>query len=194
MRTEHVVVNRYDPRWSGQFAAIQGEIEAALGDLAVRVEHVGSTSVEGLAAKPVIDIDVVIEDRSKLADAIKALSAIGYTHEGDLGIEGREAFKYSGPGPARHLYVCAKDSSELARHTAFRDYLRRHPEAAAEYAAVKEKGARLYPYNVDKYIEYKSPFIERIYALIESEGREKEAAQADEPRGEETEKENENDA
>lgn len=168
MNKKHVVVMPYDENWKQAFTNIKSELEAALGDLALRIEHVGSTSVEGLSAKPVIDIDVVIEDTSMLEFVIVALAKIGYSHEGDLGIPGREAFKYKGKDHLmkHHLYVCAKDSAELKRHLAFRDYLRSHPEAVKEYSRVKTDGAELYPYDIDKYIEYKSPFIDGIYGKI----------------------------
>lgn len=168
MNKKHVVVMPYDVKWKQAFTNIKSELEAALGDLALRIEHVGSTSVEGLSAKPVIDIDVVIKDTSILEPVISALAKIGYRHEGDLGIPGREAFKYEGKEHLmkHHLYVCVEDSSELKRHLAFRDYLRSHPEAVKEYSRVKTEGAQLYPYDIDKYIEHKSPFIENIYAKI----------------------------
>lgn len=168
MNKKHVVVMPYDVKWKQAFTNIKSELEAVLGDLALRIEHVGSTSVEGLSAKPVIDIDVVIKDTSILEPVISALAKIGYRHEGDLGIPGREAFKYEGKEHLmkHHLYVCAKDSDELKRHLAFRDYLRSHPEAVKEYSRVKTEGAELYPYDIDKYIEHKSPFIEEIYAKI----------------------------
>lgn len=168
MNKKHVVVMPYDVKWKQAFTNIKSELEAVLGDLALRIEHVGSTSVEGLSAKPVIDIDVVIKDTSILEPVISALAKIGYRHEGDLGIPGREAFKYEGKEHLmkHHLYVCAKDSDELKRHLAFRDYLRSHPEAVKEYSRVKTEGAELYPYDIDKYIDHKSPFIEEIYAKI----------------------------
>lgn len=163
-----VIVQPYNKEWKSDFEAIRSELDIALGDLAMRIEHVGSTSVEGLSAKPVIDIDVVIRDRSVLPEVVIALQKAGYNHEGNLGIPGREAFKYEGKEHLRkhHLYVCAQDSEELRRHTAFRDYLRSHPEAVAEYSRVKEEGASLYPWDIDKYIEHKSPFIEKIYKEI----------------------------
>ena len=163
-----VIVQPYNKEWKSDFEAIRSELDFALRDLAVRIEHVGSTSVEGLSAKPVIDIDVVIRDRSVIPEVVIALQKAGYNHEGNLGIPGREAFKYEGKEHLRkhHLYVCAQDSEELRRHTAFRDYLRSHPEAVAEYSRVKEEGARLYPWDIDKYIEHKSPFIEKIYKEI----------------------------
>lgn len=168
MTKKHVVVEPYNIIWKQDFQNIKAEIEDALGDLALSIEHVGSTSVEGLSAKPIIDIDVVIEDRLILDDVILALKKIRYTHEGDQGIEGREAFKYQGKEHLRkhHLYVCAKDASELRRHIGFRDYLRNHPEAVAEYSRVKTEGAIKYPYDIDGYIAYKSDFIEQIYEII----------------------------
>ena len=163
-----VIVQPYDEAWKADFKAIRDELDAVLKDLVLQIEHVGSTSVEGLSAKPIIDIDVVIEDRTCLPAVISALEKIGYTHEGDLGIPGREAFKYSGKEHLRqhHLYVCTKDAEELKRHIGFRNYLRSDPEAVAEYSRIKEEGARLYPEDIDKYIEYKTPFIEMIYERI----------------------------
>lgn len=168
MGTKRVVVLPYDEQWKQDFLNIKAELTDALGQLATAIEHVGSTSVEGLSAKPVIDIDVVIRDRTLLDDVIAALRKIGYQHEGDLGIAGREAFRYDGKEHLRkhHLYVCPVDSPELKRHIAFRDYLRTHPDAAREYGRIKEEGARRYPDDIDRYIEYKSPFIERLYAEI----------------------------
>ena len=168
MKTKHVVVLPYDEAWADRFAEIKTEIEAALGELVFRIEHVGSTAVPGLSAKPIIDLDVVIRDSSAFHAAAAALEAIGYQHEGDLGIAGREAFRYDGKDHLQkhHLYVCAQGSAELKRHLAFRDYLRTHPEAVREYSRVKEEGAALYPYDIDGYIEHKTPFIWRIYQEI----------------------------
>ncbi|MCR5228434.1 MAG: GrpB family protein [Eubacterium sp.] len=165
---KHVVVHSYEKTWADDFVAIRDELNTVLKDLSLRIEHVGSTSVEGLSAKPIIDIDVVIENRGKLLEVIAALQKLGYSHEGDQGIPGREAFKYVGKEHLRkhHLYVCAQDSEELRRHIAFRDYLRSHPDAVAEYSRIKEEGAELYPWDIDKYIEHKSPFIESIYKRI----------------------------
>ena len=168
MRTSYVTVIPYSDQWERDFLKIKDEIKSALGELAERIEHVGSTSVRGLSAKPVIDIDVVISDSSVLSDVIAALGRIGYQHEGDLGITGREAFRYDGKDHLQkhHLYVCPEDSAELRRHIALRDYLRSHPEVAAEYSRIKEEGAALYPEDIDRYIEYKTPFIEKIYREI----------------------------
>jgi GrpB-like predicted nucleotidyltransferase (UPF0157 family) len=168
MAAKHVVVLPYDDQWKQDFLKIKTELADALGQLATGIEHVGSTSVEGLSAKPVIDIDVVIKDYSVFDNVVIALEKIGYRHEGNLGIPEREAFKYDGKEHLKkhHLYVCPEDSEELKRHIAFRDYLRSHPDAVKEYSRIKEDGARMYPYDIDRYIEYKSPLIDKIYKEI----------------------------
>ncbi len=168
MVTKHVVVRPYDEQWKQDFLRIQAELTNALGQLAIGIEHVGSTSVQGLSAKPIIDIDVVIQDYTVLEAVVSALGEIGYQHEGNLGIVGREAFKYDGKEHLKkhHLYVCPEDSPELRRHIAFRDFLRTHPEAVREYSRIKEEGAKQYPNDIERYIEHKSPFIEKIYAEI----------------------------
>ena len=166
MRTAKVTVLPYDSAWKSAFEAIKKEIEGAAGDLILGVEHVGSTSVEGMSAKPCIDLDVVIRDVSVLEAVIARLAAIGYIHEGDLGIPGREAFKYTDTPhlQTHHLYVCPRDSRELHRHITFREFLKSHPEAVRQYSRVKETAAQLYPDDIDRYIAYKSPCIEELYA------------------------------
>ena len=115
MRTATVIVLPYDPAWKSGFEAIRREIVAAAGDLIIGIEHVGSTAVEGLSAKPCIDIDVVIKDYSVFETLVNRLAEIGYMHEGDLGIKDREAFCYTDkPHLAKHhLYVCPQYSVEL---------------------------------------------------------------------------------
>lgn len=168
MHRRHIIVQPYDEAWKQDFISISNEIRDALGELALRIEHVGSTSVPGLSAKPVIDIDVVIRDHSVLDEVISRLAKIGYQHEGNLGIAGREAFGYEGKEHLKehHLYVCPEDSPELKRHIAFRDYLRSHPDAVQEYSRIKEEAASFYPYDIDQYIGHKSPVIEKIYKEI----------------------------
>ena len=165
---KNVIVLPYDEQWEQAFENIKDEILEALGSVALRIEHVGSTSVRGLSAKPIIDIDVVIKDYSVFDAVVTALEEIGYHHEGDLGIAAREAFRYDGKGHLQkhHLYVCPQDSAELKRHIAFRDYLRTDPEAVREYSRIKEEGATLYPKDIEKYIQHKAPFIEKIYREI----------------------------
>ena len=165
MRTKHIVVLPYDEKWKQDFIDIKNEIMDAIGTLAIAIEHVGSTSVVGLSAKPIIDIDVVVKP-GDVEKTIRALEQIGYSHEGNLGIEGREAFAYEGKEhlQAHHLYVCPENSEELRRHLAFREYLRTNQVAREKYGSIKLEAAKLYPDDIEKYIEYKSPIIEEIYA------------------------------
>ena len=167
MRTKRVVVESYDETWTSAFEEIKKEIESAVGDLIIGIEHVGSTSVEGLSAKPIIDIDIIINDYSIFDAVVNKLNTIGYIHEGNLGIKDREAFKYSDKSHLQrhHLYVCPQQSEELHRHITFRDFLRSNPEAVKRYGAVKEKAAQLFPDDMDKYIEYKAPCVEELYEM-----------------------------
>ena len=165
MRTKRVVVVPYDKAWKNAFEEIKTEIEAEIGDLIIGIEHVGSTSVEGMSAKPCIDIDVIIKDYSAFGEIVRKLGVIGYIHEGDLGIQDREAFKYADKPHLmlHHLYVCPQDSEELRRHITFRDFLRKNPEAVKKYSRVKETAAQLFPDEIEQYIAFKAPCIEELY-------------------------------
>ena len=179
--TRTIEIVDYDPTWPETFTGISQVVAAALGPLALRIEHVGSTAVPGLGAKPIIDLDVVIESPRVLPLVVEALGTLGYAHEGDGGVPGREAFRSAdgtvpadGSGrawPAHHLYVCPVDSEELRRHLRFRDHLRGHPEAAARYDALKRDLARRYANDIDAYVEGKSAFVEGILAVDGGEAR-----------------------
>lgn len=167
MKTAKVIVLPYDTAWKTAFEEIKKELEEAIGDLIIGIEHVGSTAVEGLSAKPCIDIDVIIRDYSIFDAVVCKLKTIGYIHEGDLGIKDREAFKYSDKPHLlnHHLYVCPRYSEELHRHITFRDFLRSNLEAVKKYSLSKETAAQLFPDSIDQYIEYKSPCIEELYKM-----------------------------
>ena len=164
MRTKSVVVEKWNSKWKDEFEKIVASLGEDIIYNSIKIEHVGSTSVEGLSAKPVIDLDIVIE-KDKFAIIKELLNKKGYEHEGDLGIEGREAFSYSGKEElmTHHLYVCPKNSKELFKHITFRNFLENNPALAAEYSKVKEQAAVLYPDDIDKYMEFKSEIIENIY-------------------------------
>ncbi len=165
MRTERVIVLPYDPKWYDEFQKIKSYLEKALENSILEIEHVGSTSVEGLYAKPIIDIDIVIESYDKFEDVKFRLKSIGYYHEGDLGIKDREAFAYNQKNEfmTHHLYVCPRNSEELKRHIVFRDYLRTHEEDREKYSVIKLQAAIKYPINIDSYLEMKSPCIDEVY-------------------------------
>ena len=151
----------YDPEWPRRFGELRERIGAALGPLALAIEHVGSTSVPNLCAKPIIDLDVVVRAED-VPEAIAAVEALGYRHEGNLGVNGREAFRWVAEFPEHHLYVCPQGSPALERHLLMRDYLRKHAEAAREYAEVKRRLARKYSDNRAKYQLAKSEFVDAL--------------------------------
>jgi GrpB-like predicted nucleotidyltransferase (UPF0157 family) len=154
-----IVVVDYDAAWPSQFEQLRRPIAAALGDVALSIEHVGSTSVPGLAAKPVIDISVVVSDEGGVRAAIDRLATIGCLHQGNLGIEGREAFVSPAGSIAHHVYVCPEGSPGLANHLAVRDHLRAHSDAAREYGELKKQLAKQFPHDIESYIAGKTDFL-----------------------------------
>lgn len=156
-----IIVAQYDPHWPDLFEMLRRSIWPAVADVATVIEHVGSTSVPGLAAKPVIDMDVVVPDDS-VAKAIERLTTLGYEHRGDLGIPHREAFTPPPEFPRHHLYVCPKSSPALANHLAVRDYLRKNHAAVREYGELKRQLARRFANDIDEYVEGKTEFLLQI--------------------------------
>lgn len=157
-----IVIADYDPAWPLMFASIRAQLLQAVGPLAVRIEHVGSTAVPGLAAKPVIDIDLVIATRCALPEVIERLATLGYQHEGDLGIAGRDAFRASQACHAHHLYVCTVDALPLIEHLAFRDALRADPHLAAAYGVLKRRLAAQHREDRAAYTTAKSGFVVEV--------------------------------
>jgi GrpB-like predicted nucleotidyltransferase (UPF0157 family) len=158
----NIVVREYDPAWPELFEGLRERVLDALGGLVVAVEHIGSTAVPGLAAKPIVDIDAVVASAEDVPLAIERLERAGWRHQGDLGIQGREAFEPPADAPWHHLYVLPADSEELRRHLAFRDHLRAHPKEARTYAALKRESARRFGGDRRAYTDSKGEFVERI--------------------------------
>ncbi|HVJ59010.1 MAG TPA: GrpB family protein [Burkholderiaceae bacterium] len=137
----------YDPAWPARFADEARALGRALGERALRIEHVGSTAVPGLVAKPVVDIQVSVASLDDPAAFDDALGAAGYTH-----VVHEPAFDRIYPFFAKpfawprthHLHLCVAGSNEEARHLAFRDHLRKHPEVACEYVRLKQQLAALH--------------------------------------------------
>lgn len=160
--TALVIIEDYDPKWPLKFAALRARVAPALGQLAAAIEHIGSTAVPGLAAKPIIDIDVLLRSPADLARVIEILATLGYEHRGDLGVPGREAFRAPANSFPQHLYVCPPDSQEYRRHLLFRDHLRAHPRDASAYAQLKRELATRHAADREAYNLAKTEFIEQI--------------------------------
>ncbi|KRF03362.1 hypothetical protein ASG89_23255 [Paenibacillus sp. Soil766] len=157
-----LIIRDYDPSWVQLFQQLRAFVIPVLSDFVVTIEHVGSTSVPGLAAKPIVDIDVVVSTHSDVLKAIQGLASLGYVHEGDLGVTGREAFIPPSNVIWHHLYVCTMDNTEYKRHILFRDYLRVHPEDAKQYGDLKLELARLYQNDRFAYSNAKGDFVKKI--------------------------------
>jgi GrpB-like predicted nucleotidyltransferase (UPF0157 family) len=165
---EPVVVVDYDPRWSEMFEEEKARLLDALRDLDVQVEHVGSTAVPGLAAKPIIDILIVVPNAPEAIRAITPLVQLEYDCRGELGIPGRIYFRKGMPRTHQiHLYP--RDHPEIERHRLFRDYLRTHPEAAQAYAELKRALAEKFRDDREAYTEAKTDFIRAAEAKAREE-------------------------
>jgi GrpB-like predicted nucleotidyltransferase (UPF0157 family) len=157
-----VEVVPYDPRWPQLFSAVRGDLVAALdGVEVIAVEHVGSTSVPGLAAKPRLDVDIVV-GADQVAAASAALEAAGYTALGDLGIPDRHAFRAPDERPRRNVYVVVDGCLALRNHLAVRDLLRRDARLRDDYSRLKLDHATRDYDDLEQYVVDKSPVLQRI--------------------------------
>ncbi len=144
-----MVIVKYNPEWVNHFEKIKEKLSKALIGIEVNIEHVGSTSVPNLAAKPIIDIDVIYYQVADFEYIKDNLESCGYYHNGNQGIEGREVFKRNAIQDdevldkiAHHLYISKNDSEELRRHIFSRDYLRRNEIARKFYENLKYQIAK----------------------------------------------------
>jgi putative glutamine amidotransferase len=160
-----------DPAWPKVYATEAARIAAALpDDLVVRIEHIGSTSVPGLAAKPVIDISLALASLMPRDPYLSALTSIGYVHQVDPWNDDHEYFSREVDGADLfHIHVCLADGPFERTHIAFRDWLRSHPEDAAAYLRLKRELAAAHPRDIVSYVEGKSAFIAAIEAHAGSE-------------------------
>ena len=160
------LVGRYDPLWPTRFEQIRQVLQTHLADIDVRIEHVGSTAIPSMIAKPIIDL-IIIVPQGGFGKACDKLQEIGYAHQGALGIVGREAFDLRDETLAQalgahHLYVCETDSAELQRQIAFRDFLRSHPDEALALSQLKWRLAEEYDNDRQAYMAGKSALVQEI--------------------------------
>ena len=164
-------VQEYSPIWAEQFQAIKGQLEKILDGLSfVSIEHVGSTSVPGLAAKPIIDIDVVVTSANLESAKTALVKQGGYVDQGEMGIPDRHVFRKKDELPIRHLYVCIEGSQSLRNHLLVRDLCRRDATIRNAYARRKLELAQMEWANVDEYTEEKNGIL--LY-ILEKAGMEK---------------------
>ncbi|HEU4718082.1 MAG TPA: GrpB family protein [Bacteroidia bacterium] len=164
-----IVIEEYSPQWAEIFLQLKTVFEIKAGKFLSGIHHVGSTSVPGLPAKPIIDIDLVIDEKEHFGPVKSILDDLGYDHAGDLGIDEREVFKRRDEfvpwgetqreWPLHNLYVCRNSITALKNHLAFRDYLRENPVKRDEYGALKKQIAAAHPHDIDAYVREKTDFV-----------------------------------
>ena len=160
-----VVVTPYNPAWPAQFDAEAARLRALLGDLVVAIHHVGSTSVPGLAAKPVIDIMPIVAEIEAVERYLTGMAELGYAPRGEYGLPGRRYFAKDTDGVrSHHVHMYGADNPEVVRHLAFRDYLCAHPAVTQEYGALKEALAQRHPDDIGAYMDGKDGFIKAVEA------------------------------
>lgn len=169
--TRHIVVGDYDPAWPSWFETVRGRVWPAIEDTAMRIDHVGSTSVPGLAAKPIIDMDIVVASEAEVRPVIERLATVGYRWRGDLGVTGREAFEpVRDEGlPPHHLYLVVEDNKAHLDHWLLRDLLRSDADARDRYAALKKRNADLANNDMDVYVAAKAALVAELLARARAE-------------------------
>ncbi len=157
--TSPVEIVEHDPAWAAEFAVLEGRLRAALGDAAVRIEHIGSTAVPGLAAKPVLDVQVSVRSLEPGDDFRAPLQALGFVYRAENPERTKRYFREP-PGQRRvHLHVRQAGSFAEQFPLLFRDYLRVHPDRADAYATVKRDCARRFRHDRQGYVEAKDAFV-----------------------------------
>ena len=169
-----ITIVPYDPAWPARFDAEAVSIRRVFGEIALRVEHVGSTAVPGLAAKSVVDIQVSVTSLDPMRHFIERLSQIGYGHI-PLGAFDLVYPFFQKPAvwpSTHHVHLCVVGSEQERRHLAFRDYLRNHPSVAAEYVTLKRQLASAHQGDTiesqERYSLSKSKFIDSVLKCASS--------------------------
>jgi NAD-dependent deacetylase len=159
-----VSVVDYDPQWPQLFQAERERIRAAFSDVVVDIEHMGSTAVPGLAAKPIIDISVGLRSLDLGREHITAMEDLGYDFLGEFGLPGRLYFRKGGASSTHHVHAVVWDGHHWRRHLAFRDYLRSHPDEARRYGEAKRQLAEEVDHDWYAYSERKNALTDELFA------------------------------
>ncbi len=150
----------HNPEWSQLADEETKRILEQLSIPVIGIYHIGSTSIPGIKAKPIIDFVMEVEDLDEVIRSVEVLEKLGYISKGEYGIPGRQFFtKDTNNERSHHLHVFQKGHPDIERHLVFRDFLRANPEAAREYEKIKEKLAKRFPKKSGSYTEAKSDFI-----------------------------------
>ncbi len=160
-----VEVVPYNSVWKQKFIEEAKKIEKIFKEIFIDIYHIGSTAIPLVKAKPIIDIMVEVEDINKVNSYNKQMEKLGYVALGEYGIPKRRFFQKGGNKRTHHVHIFEKGNPHIKRHIDFRDYLISNPKIAEEYSHLKEKLAKKYRHDIDKYQEGKDSFIKRIDKL-----------------------------
>lgn len=167
---QHITVLDYDPEWPLKYNKERDHIIEILKDNCISIYHIGSTSVPGLAAKPVIDIMAVVRSLERTDLAAEKFSNLGYEYLGEFGIAGRRYLRKGGDERTHQLHIFqADDWKNIQRHLAFRDYMRIHKKERDAYATLKKDLAQKFPYDIDGYCDGKENFVRKMEELALSQ-------------------------
>lgn len=158
---EAFTIATYDPTWPGVFEHEADAVRAVMGADVVEIEHIGSTSVPGLAAKPIIDLLVAVDSFAPLEDYAAQLARLGYKHQPHVN-DSERLFFWKGTPRSYHLHLVEYATWEYQRHLLFRDYLRAHPAVAAQYETLKRDLAQRYKHDRLAYTDSKATFINAV--------------------------------
>ncbi len=157
-----VEVVPYNEEWPKLFQQEAVLIRQVLEPEIIDIHHIGSTSVPGLHAKPIIDMIPVVKSISNVDNYTKSMEDIGYEALGENGLPGRRYFRKGGDERTHHIHVYEEGHPDIERHLAFRDYVRSHPEHLHAYGQLKLALAAQFPTNMDAYIEGKDQLVKEI--------------------------------
>jgi len=163
---EPVIIVDYNPAWPGLYEEEKMCILDAIGEYIEDIQHVGSTSVPGLGAKPIIDIMIGIHDLSLVDECVQPLQSLGYEYLGEFGIPGRHYFRKPPETLSMHrtyhIHMVETNHDGWKRNMLFRDYLRTHPEDAKQYEVLKRALAEQFGSDREGYADAKTDFIEAV--------------------------------
>ncbi|MDN4606173.1 GrpB family protein [Sporosarcina highlanderae] len=157
-----VEVVPFSEGWVLGFEKEAAKLLEIFGAEILEIHHIGSTSVHGLSAKPIIDIMPVVKDISQVGRYNNSMATIGYEAKGENGIRGRRYFQKGGNERTHHVHIYGEGSLEIDRHLAFRNFLRVHPERSRVYGELKEKLSMRFPYDIESYIKGKEQLASEI--------------------------------
>lgn len=160
---QHILVTEYNPLWTDMFMMEAMKIRRILGENCIAIHHIGSTSVRGLAAKPIIDIMPIVHNLESVDKVAFEFEKIDYEYMGEFGISGRRYLRKGGDERTHQIHIFSENNNiDIERHLAVRDYLRMHKDVCDKYASLKKELAKKYPYDIDGYCDGKNEFVQQM--------------------------------